>query len=535
MTRIFRKLLAQRGLSDDFLYPKYEELFDPFLMLGVEKAVDRIGRARDAGEKIAIFGDYDADGVTASAVLSEALNYFGCQEVRVFLPDRFVDGYGMNDSAILRIQEYGATLVITVDNGSGSEGTIAKLRESGIETIVTDHHEIPEIPKSAIAVINPKRRGEKYGKQMAGVGVAFTLARALNMRQNDGVCDGQEKWLLDLVVIGTICDSMVLRDENRILSYFGMLVLSKTRRIGLRELAKVAGVSLNKIDTHGVGFQLGPRINAAGRMKSADLAYNLLMSQKRSEALVLAQELEALNQERRRIQDEASKEIEQSYNADERVVVVNGEWHEGVLGIIAGQVVEKYKKPAFALTKVKRGELKGSGRSFGEFSLAEFIQANRDILLTGGGHAMACGISLKTSELKTFKKRVNDYYDALELRDQEKFLERATDVTLDDLSDISEELYDEICLLEPFGEGNAEPLFEASLLIKGKRILKDRHLSLVLADDKGNEIKMIAFFAPAEWMELSTNMRILVQFSLSKNEWRGVTRVEGAITRLKQI
>ncbi len=148
---------------------------------------------------------------------------------------------------------------------------------------------------------------------------------------------------------------------------------------------------------------------------------------------------------------------------------------------------------------------------------------------------MACGISLKTSELKTFKKRVNDYYDALELRDQEKFLERATDVALDDLSDISEELYDEICLLEPFGEGNAEPLFEANLLIKGKRILKDRHLSLALADDKGNEIKMIAFFAPAEWMELSTNMRVLVQFSLSKNEWRGVTRVEGAITRLKQI
>ena len=226
MTRIFRKLLAQRGLSDDFLYPKYEELFDPFLMLGVEKAVNRIERARDAGEKIAIFGDYDADGVTASAVLSEALNYFGCQEVRVFLPDRFVDGYGMNDSAILRIQEYGATLVITVDNGSGSEGTIAKLRESGIETIVTDHHEIPEIPKSAIAVINPKRRGEKYGKQMAGVGVAFTLARALNMRQNDGVCDGQEKWLLDLVVIGTICDSMELREENRILSYYGMKVLA---------------------------------------------------------------------------------------------------------------------------------------------------------------------------------------------------------------------------------------------------------------------------------------------------------------------
>ena len=238
MTGIFRKLLAQRGLDEAFLYPKYEKLFDPYLMCDMEKAVARIEQARDSGEKIAIFGDYDADGVTASTVLYEALKHFGCNEIEVFLPDRFMDGYGMNESAVPRIEKYGAGLVITVDNGSGSEKIIRELKKRKIDTIVTDHHEIPEVPKSAVAVINPKRADEKYGKHMAGVGVAFTLARALNMRQNGGVCDGQEKWLLDLVAIGTICDSMVLREENRILSYFGMLVLSKTRRVGLRELAK---------------------------------------------------------------------------------------------------------------------------------------------------------------------------------------------------------------------------------------------------------------------------------------------------------
>ncbi len=535
MTGIFRKLLAQRGLDEAFLYPKYEKLFDPYLMCDMEKAVARIEQARDSGEKIAIFGDYDADGVTASTVLYEALKHFGCNEIEVFLPDRFMDGYGMNESAVPRIEKYGAGLVITVDNGSGSGKIIRELKKRKIDTIVTDHHEIPEVPKSAVAVINPKRADEKYGKHMAGVGVAFTLARALNMRQNGGVCDGQEKWLLDLVAIGTICDSMVLREENRILSYFGMLVLSKTRRVGLRELAKVAGVKLNKINTHAVGFQLGPRINAAGRMKSAELALKLLMSQNRSEAFVLAQDLEGLNQERRRIQDEASKEVEKVYDANDRVIVVCGEWHEGVLGIIAGQIVEKYKKPAFALTKVKRGELKGSGRSFGDFSLAKVIQECKDLLLTGGGHALACGVGMKANVLKDFKQRVNNYYDSLKLIDQERFLDMRTDIELKDLGGISEELYDEICLLEPFGEGNAEPLFEAELLIKGKRILKERHLSLIMSDKNGNEMKMMAFFAPTEWLNLETNTRVLVQFSLSKNEWQGTTRVEGAITRLKQI
>ena len=277
MTDLFKRLLRERGLDEHFLYPKYEELFDPYKLKGVKQAVARIETARTNNEKIIIYGDYDADGVTSSTLMRDALKYFGCEKVEIILPNRFTDGYGMNPPAIEKIVKRGAKLVITVDCGSGSEEVIRELKTRGIDTIVTDHHEIPDVPQSAVAVVNPKQ-GDKVGTRMAGVGVAFALARALNMTQNGGKCDGQEKWMLDLVLIGTICDSMELREENRILSYFGMKVLAKTRRPGIKELARVASVNLDALNTHAIGFQLGPRINAAGRMKSADLALDLMMS-----------------------------------------------------------------------------------------------------------------------------------------------------------------------------------------------------------------------------------------------------------------
>ena len=504
MTDIFRRLLARRGLDEDFLRPKYEDLFDPFLMQGMRAAVRRIEKARDQGERVVVFGDYDADGVTASVVMYEALRNFGCEDVEVILPDRFVDGYGLGESAEAKVLATGATLVVTVDNGSGSEAVIARLKQEGIETIVTDHHQIPRLPQSAVAVINPQRADERYGKKMAGVGVAFCVARALNATQNGGECDGQEKWLLDLVVIGTICDSMVLRDENRILSYFGMLVLSKTRRVGLKELAKTAGVQLASLDTHAIGFQLGPRINAAGRLKSAELALRLLMAKHRDEAFLLAQELETLNQERRRMQDVAAQDIAEQYRSEERVLVMQGAWHEGVVGIIAGQAVEKYHKPAFAL-------------------------------IGGGGHALACGITLRTEAVDDLRHKLNEYYDSLGLKAQEKYLVRPTDLALDNLKGIDLTLYDEISQLAPFGEGNEEPLFEIRVRVVGRRLLKERHLALTVADDCGNEMKMMAFYAPEEWLAVRAGDELGLQFSLMKNEWRGAAKIEATITDLKQI
>ena len=536
MNRILQTLLEQRGLDESFLRSKYEDLFDPFLMPGVAQAVDRIELARDGGEKIVIYGDYDEDGVTASTVLFAALEQFGCRGVEIILPDRFKDGYGMNMPAVDKIEACGAKLVVTVDCGSGSGEVIDALAERGIDCIVTDHHEIPNVPRGAIAVVNPRLAGEKYGLRMAGVGVAFTLARALNARAHGGVCDGQEKWLLDMVAIGTICDSMSLLDENRIMVYYGMKVISKMRRLGLRELAKAGGVDLENIDTHAIGFQIGPRLNAAGRMKSANLALDLMCANERAKAYALAEELNALNAERKKAQEEAIKEVGEQIDESASVIVARGKWHEGIIGIIAGRLVEIYKKPAFALTELPDGRLKGSGRSFGDFSLAEALQnCEEGLLLSGGGHAGACGMSIRAEDFERFCKSVNDYYESLGLVDQEKYLRHDSDIVLRDFSDITPDSYDEIMLLEPFGEGNPEPIFEVELDFKNRRVLKEKHLSLLFFDANGKSMKMMAFYAPEEWLSLPESGRARVQFTLMKNEWRGNVEIAGNIISLEEI
>ena len=534
MTEIFSQILTDRGLDESFLNPRYEDLFDPFLMLGMNKAVERIERARDEAEHILIYGDYDADGVTSSTVLVTALKDFGCEDVQVILPNRFIDGYGMKDGAIEEIAARGINLVITVDNGSGSGGTIEKLKERGIDTIVTDHHEIPNKPEAAVAVINPRLPGEKYGLRMAGVGVAFTLARALNMRKNGGSCDGQEKWLLDLVTLGTICDSMVLRDENRIFTYFGLKVFPRTRRRGIKELAQRAGVKLDEMNGRSIGFQLGPRINAAGRMKSADLALDLMMTDKRAEAYTLAEELDELNSERRRAQDSAVKEANLQVNEKDSVIVVHGKWHEGIVGIVAGRLVEIYKKPAIVFAELEDGVLKGSGRSFGDFSLAEaLLNMPEGLLLSGGGHAAACGLSLVEANLEDFRNRINDYYAGLGLTGQERYLRQVSDVILGDFSKLSLELCDEIQQMEPFGEGNQEPIFEITATVKAVRVLKEEHLSLTLKDRGGLEFRLMGFYAPDEWLGVKAGQDVLVQFTLTKNEWGGNTKLEGIVISLE--
>lgn len=534
MTRIFKKLLAERGLDESFLHPKYEDLFDPFLMLGMTKAVDRIEQAKNRGEKIVIYGDYDADGVTSSTVCRDALVYFGCEDVDIMLPNRFKDGYGLNESAVPEIVGCGAKLVITVDCGSGSEDVIAMLKERGVDTIVTDHHEIPKIPKSAVAVINPKRRGEKYGLNMAGVGVAFTLARALNIRKNNGKCDGQEKWLLDMVAIGTVCDSMILREENRIMVYYGMIVLSKTRRKGLQELAKVAKAKLAEISTHAIGFQLGPRINAAGRMKTADVALELMLSDSRAEAMRLAAELDDLNAARREAQDKAVKEVEGDFG-NESVIVAHGKWHEGIVGIVAGRLSEIYKRPAFALTQLEDGTYKGSGRSFGDFSLADALQHLEEKMpLSGGGHAGACGLSFGADQLDKFKKQIVAYYDSLGLKDQERYLRSKSDIVLDGLTELTPELYDEICQLEPFGNGNEEPIFEFRGRITSKRVLKEKHVMFVMSDGR-QEFSLKSFYSPEEYFTFESGQMARAQFTLSKNEWGGRVKIEGLLISLEEI
>ena len=483
-------------------------------------------------EKILIYGDYDVDGVTATAIMHETLVLSGVkpEKIKMMLPDRFLDGYGMSEKAVQEAVSSGVKLVITVDCGSNNGEVVNEFSEVGIDVVVTDHHEIMgEIPK-AVAVVNPKREGDL--RNLCGAGVAFYLARALVL---EGLIpEGQEKWLLDLAMIGTICDAMNLTGDNRIICRFGMIVLAKTRRVGLVELMKVAGT--RKIDTDAVGFQIGPRLNAAGRLKSAKLALDLLLTKSKVEAMSLAKELNELNNERKKKQSEAVREIEEKGISSEPVLVVSGEWHEGIVGIIAGRLMEIYKRPTFVLSE---GEefLKGSGRSFGEFNLAEALSECKQCLISGGGHAEACGLKLEKGKLADFIETVNKYYKSLNLKNQERFLEEHEDLKVGKLSSISLDFMGELELLQPFGEGNPEPKI---LLDKAKVKFADRigmdgkHLKLTVVDENMEQMRLVAFGAPEEWFEVSPDEKISVLITPFVNEWNGVSSVEGRIIKISR-
>lgn len=534
MTDLFAKLLEKRGVGQDFLCPEYK--IEPEKLPDIDKALDRIETAIHKKEKVLIYGDYDADGITASTLLSDVLEQVGL-DVSVMLPDRFKDGYGMSMRIIDRALDEKRTLVITVDCGANNAEVIAKLHEAGVETIVTDHHEVMnEIPADAVAVVDPKRSDVDYREYetLCGCGIAFVLAFDLMKRGH--LKEGQEKWLLDLALIGTVCDNMNLSSEiNRTICYYGMKVLAVTKRPGLKALMQVSKCS--EINSFTLGFLLGPRLNVAGRLESPDLALKLLMTKSKAEASKLAAELDKLNQKRKRFQTEAVSEISEQ-TPEGNVVVVSGEWHEGIVGIVAGRLVEMFHKPAFVLTEVGDGVLKGSGRSFGDFNLAQALSECQNCLLTGGGHAGACGLSLLKKDLPKFKKQIEQYYKGLKLKNQEKYLEVQSDVAVNNLKDLSEELMDELRQLEPFGEGNPEPVFELDKMrVTTKKAVgsEGQHMQMMIMDANGNTFKTVAFLAPTEWMEIEETTEVQMKVRLSKNEWRGSVSVEGMIQDITPI
>ena len=538
MSKLFERLLEVRGLDRSFLHPKYENLTDPFVLPGLDKAIFRIEQAIDNHEKILIYGDYDVDGVTASTVMADALTLAGVQpdDIGIMLPDRFADGYGMSPRLITRAKKQGIALVITVDCGSKNHAIIDELNSLGIDTIVTDHHECGADLPDALAVINPKRPDfteEKSNlKNLAGVGVAFKLAQGLV--QKNLIPAGQEKWLLDLVLIGTICDNMLLTGENRILCYYGIKVLEKTRRAGLKELMNRAKVK--NFTAESIGFQIGPRLNAAGRLKSAHLSLDLLRAISPTDAAALAEQLENLNSKRKTEQQNAIKEIAAHGVSNDPVVIETGTWHEGILGIIAGRLVEDYRRPAFVLSEVENGILKGSGRSFGDFSLAKALDFTKDIVISGGGHAGAAGVRVDSKNLYAFREKINEYYKSLHLTDQEDYFKNHADLDVSNLADLSLGFLDELKLLEPFGAGNEEPIF----CLKGIDIInvsrmgaEQNHLRLDIRDKKGNNLKLIAFYASEKWLSLTPEDNIIPFVKLMENNFNGVKSAEARIVDIE--
>ena len=427
-----------------------------------------------------------------------------------------------------------------------------------MDVIVTDHHNVAKVQPPAVAVINPKRLLQDYPKRykrlqlvaprpkkplypfldLPGVGVAFKLVQALQTRL-DGLPYGQEKWLLDLVALGTVCDVVTLVDENRVHVYWGLRVLSKTRRPGLRALMAVAAVEPQKVNARSLGFALGPRMNAAGRLETAKYAQDMLLARDGRVAMEKAQKLDEMNVARRAEQDEIlAMAIQQAERMKEsRVLVVShSDWNHGIVGIVAAKLLEKYKKPAFVLQEMGE-QAKGSARSYGDFSAADAIRASDDLIIKGGGHKLAAGVSLLTANIAAFRDRVNAYFESLDLPSQQVHLLAREDVAIADFSEVNTALLDDMERMEPFGSGNPEPILKVAdvIVMSMRRMGADgQHIKIGVRDNAGGILDLLAFNASADWF-VEPGETMSVWFKPTRNEWRGSKTVEGMLVRLERL
>ena len=518
-------LMNIRGLDDaahlrEFL-GEGEPLSDPFLLKDMDKAAARITRAVDNMEKIAVYGDYDADGVTSTAMLYSYLETRGA-DVIFYIPQREGEGYGMNIGAVEYLKEQGVTLIVTVDNGISSVQEVARANELGIDVVVTDHHRPQEILPDAVAVVDAYRPDDTSPyKHFSGVGIAFKLLMALE----DGAGDVEDllEAYSDLAAIGTIGDIVPLTGENRTLIRAGLERLSQSDRPGVQALLENAGIAGKVLTSTNVAFTLVPRINATGRMGAPERAVRLLISGYEEEAEVLSEEICADNEERRRVEAEIAEaafaDIEAKGYMKDRVVVVDGEnWHHGVIGIVASRVTERCGKPCMIISRGET-EAKGSGRSIEGFSLFEAICACGDLLIKFGGHPMAAGITLKPENIEAFRKRINRYA-------AEHFPQMPTQtVTLDcklNPAALSVSMAQSLTQLEPFGNGNPQPVFGLfnMELSNVTPVGGGGHLRLTL-EKNGSGITAMRFNTKPEELPYHIGDKIDLAVQLEAREFRG--------------
>lgn len=518
-------LMNIRGLDDaahlrEFL-GEGEPLSDPFLLKDMDKAAARITRAVDNMEKIAVYGDYDADGVTSTAMLYSYLETRGA-DVIFYIPQREGEGYGMNMGAVEYLKEQGVSLIVTVDNGISSVQEVARANELGIDVVVTDHHRPQEILPDAVAVVDAYRPDDTSPyKHFSGVGIAFKLLMALE----DGAGDVEDllEAYSDLAAIGTIGDIVPLTGENRTLIRAGLERLSQSDRPGVQALLENAGIAGKALTSTNVAFTLVPRINATGRMGAPERAVRLLISGYEEEAEVLSEEICADNEERRRVEAEIAEaafaDIEAKGYMKDRVVVVDGKnWHHGVIGIVASRVTERCGKPCMIISRGET-EAKGSGRSIEGFSLFEAICACGDLLIKFGGHPMAAGITLKPENIEAFRKRINQYA-------AEHFPQMPTQtVTLDcklNPAALSVSMAQSLTQLEPFGNGNPQPVFGLfnMELSNVTPVGGGGHLRLTL-EKNGAVITAMRFNTKPEALPYHIGDKIDLAVQLEAREFRG--------------
>ena len=475
-----RNILGREMQEDDikkFLNPTRDDFYDPFLLPDMEQAVERIEQAINNNEKILIYGDYDADGITSTTILIKFFKEIGV-EVDKYIPNRLEEGYGINNKALEEIKNRGIDLIITVDTGITANDQVKYANELGLDVIITDHHEpSDEIPK-AVAVIDAKRKNNQYPfNQLAGCGIAFKLTQAISIKRKLD----PSKYLknLDIVSIGTISDLVPLVDENRVIVKLGLMLVKQTKNIGLRKLLLKS--QLKEVDSTSISFGITPRINAAGRLGNQYDALNLFITEDVKEAERLSEVLNSYNIERQKIGNKIYEEAISQLKDEEKNCIILGkeDWHHGVIGIVSSKITEKFNKPSILLC-FENNIAKGSGRSVPGFDLYKAISSTKEYLLGFGGHTMACGLSLTVENFEKFKKEITKYIDEnLDISKLEKEIYIDEILTIDDL-DIEE--IKELKSLEPFGEENPEPIIMyENVEINGIRTLSEnKHLKLSL-------------------------------------------------------
>ncbi|MCQ9226430.1 single-stranded-DNA-specific exonuclease RecJ [Streptococcus suis] len=518
------KLLYERGIQSAealqaFLQPSLEDLHDPYLLHDMDKAVERIRRAIEDYEQILIYGDYDADGMTSASILKETLEEMGA-EVQVYLPNRFTDGYGPNQSVYKYfIEQQGISLIVTVDNGVAGHEAIAYAQEMGVDVVVTDHHSMQETLPNAYAIVHPEHPDGNYPfKHLAGCGVAFKLACAL--------LETVHADLLDLVAIGTIADMVSLTDENRVMVKYGLSLLKQTERAGLQELMKIAGIDVESLDEETVGFQLAPRLNALGRLDDPNPAIELLTGFDDEEAHEIALMIDSKNVERKDIVQAIYDEVKSMLRSDRPVQVLAKEgWNPGVLGIVAGRLLEELHQPVIVLS-IEDGKAKGSARSIEAVDIFKALKDHQDLFIAFGGHAGAAGMTLEVDKLEELALTLTDY-----IIENKLDLSSKSSLVLDEELDLEELTLDTLKSFEklaPYGMDNKKPVFYIrDFQVETARTMGQNNAHLKVRITKGAAgFDVVAFGKGNLALEFSQAKGLELAVTLSVNQWNGNTSLQ---------
>ncbi|MEK7152132.1 MAG: single-stranded-DNA-specific exonuclease RecJ [Patescibacteria group bacterium] len=545
-----RKLLINRGITsaeaaERFLNPDYErDIHDPFLILSMDKAVDRILRAILAKEHIVIYGDYDCDGIPGSVIMHDFFKKIGYRNFENYIPHRHKEGYGLNIPAVEQFAKDGVTLLITVDCGITDVEEVARAQALGIDVIVTDHHLPQEILPAAYAILNSKQEGDTYPDNMlCGAGVAWKLVTALLRKGSFDVPKGWEKWLLDMAGLSTIADMVPLKNENRVLAHYGLKVLRKSKRPGLLKLLRKMSIEQNHLTEDDIGFMIAPRINAASRMDIPMKAFHLLSTEDEVLAGELSDHLHKINDERKWTVANIMKEIKKMLTHRELrsvIVIGNPKWRVGVLGIVAGNICEEYGRPAFVWGREGEGNIKGSCRSDGSVNVVELMASVRKkLFINVGGHELAGGFSIAHDNIHTLEDELALAYGKVKRANTapEKL---PIDANLS-LDEVTWNTYGEIERLAPFGIGNHKPtfLFENIKIENMRHFGKEKnHLGLDFKNSGGRGVSAIGFFMDKDFfpgVSVAEDERITLVATLEKSFFGGRRELRLRIVEIRNV